>query len=122
VTSVTFSIFNLRAVRTKTVYAFLDAEVEIVGVRFRVSGIQARHAPGGGTSVHLPCYRDVDGSWRAAVDLPDEVRDALSAAVLELLVEEGLAVSRSEPTEVSPNVAADQPGNMTDPIPDRANS
>ena len=96
-TSVTFSVFNLRAVRAKTVYAFLDAEIDVAGVRLRVSGIQARHAPGGGTSVHLPCYREVDGSWRAAVDLPDEVRDALSAAVLELLVEEGVAVSRPVP-------------------------
>ena len=93
---VTFQIYNLRPVRTKTVYAFLDADMEIGGVEFRVCGIQARHLPGGGTAVHLPCYRDVDGSWRAAVDLPQEMRDALSAAVLEVLVEEGVAVGRGD--------------------------
>jgi stage V sporulation protein G len=93
-TSVTFSIFNLRAVRTKTVYAFLDAEMAVDGVRFRISGIQARHITGGGTSVHLPCYRDIDGVWRAAVDLPDEVRDALASSVLEILLEQGAANRR----------------------------
>jgi len=106
-TSVTFSIFNLRTVQTKTVYAFLDAEMAVDGVRFRVSGIQARHAAGGGTSVHLPCYRDTDGVWRAAVDLPDEVRDALASSVLEFLVEEGVARRQAGPSSPPIDQAAE---------------
>lgn len=93
-TSVVCTICNLRAVRTKTVYAFLDANLEIDGVSIRIAGIQARHLSGGGTSVHLPCYRDIDGKWRAAVQLPQEVSDGVSAAVLEFLVEEGVAKGR----------------------------
>ncbi|HLY91226.1 MAG TPA: hypothetical protein VKQ27_19735 [Acetobacteraceae bacterium] len=95
VPQVTFRIWNIRPVRTKTVYAFMGADLEIGGVESRVCGIQARHLPGGGTSVNLPCYRDVDGAWRAAVDLPAEVQDALSAAVLGCLVAEGVAVNRA---------------------------
>jgi hypothetical protein len=84
-------------VRTKTVYAFVDVELEIAGVVFQVRGVQARHAPGGGTSVHLPCYRDADGAWRAAVDLPGEVTEALATAVLSYLLEEGVAKARCNP-------------------------
>ena len=93
---VTFQLFNLRALTSKTVYALLDAELDCDGVVIRISGLQARHVADGGTSIHLPCYRDSDGVWRAAVDLPDELRDALATAALEYLIEEGVARARGE--------------------------
>jgi len=94
-TSVTFSVFNLRFVQGKSIYALLDAELCVDGVLLRISGIQARHVSGGGTPIHLPCYRDIDGAWRAAVDLPDEVRDALADTVLEFMVDAGVARLKS---------------------------
>ncbi len=101
------SVFNLRTVRTKTVYAFVDAEMEVDGVRFRISGIQARHVTAAGTSVHLPCYRDIDGTWRAAIDLPDEVRDALASSVLEFLLEQGVASRRAGSIAIAEGQAAE---------------
>lgn len=86
----TITVRNLRALKGP-IYALLDAEILIAGVPVVVMGIQARHLKAGGTSVHLPTYRDADGAWRAAVILPDEIRDALCDAVLDFMVEEGVA-------------------------------
>jgi stage V sporulation protein G len=93
---ITFQLFNLRALTSKTVYALLDAELDCDGIVIRIFGLQARHVPGGGTSIHLPCFRDADGVWRAAVDLPDELKDALATAALEFLIEEGVARTRDD--------------------------
>jgi len=87
----TITVRNLRSVNSRTIYALLDADVEIGGVVVSIVGIQARHLPAGGTSVHLPTFRDTDGVWRAAVILPEEVREAMSDAVLDFMVEEGVA-------------------------------
>jgi hypothetical protein len=41
--------------------------------------------------MHLPTYKETDGTWRAAMQLPEELGEPLADAVLNLLVEEGLA-------------------------------
>jgi stage V sporulation protein G len=87
----TITVRHLRPLQGRTVYALLDADIEIGGVVISIVGVQARHLQGGGTSVHLPTFRDADGKWRAAVILPDEICDALSDAVLAFMVEEGVA-------------------------------
>jgi stage V sporulation protein G len=102
----TITVRNLRAVQSRTVYALLDADIVIAGVVITVVGIQARHVPAGGTSVHLPTYRDSDGAWRAAVILPEEIREALSDAVLSFMVEEGVAKARVVATNPSDSVQA----------------
>ena len=90
-TSATISVCNLRPINSKTIYALVDADIEIAGVGINVFGIQARHLADGGTSIHLPTFRDSDGVWRSAVGLPDEIREAICDAVLAFMVEEGLA-------------------------------
>lgn len=87
----TITVRNLRAVQSRAVYALVDAEISIAGVSVIVMGIQARHLPKGGTSIHLPTYRDTDGAWRAAVELPEEIRETLCDIVLAFMVEEGVA-------------------------------
>lgn len=54
----------------------------------------AARLPEGGTSVHLPTFRDANGTWQPAILLPEEVRVPLADAVLTFLVEEGLAQPR----------------------------
>jgi stage V sporulation protein G len=88
---VTFSVTNARAISGKSLFALVDVEMQIAGVSFTILGVQARNAPNGSTSVHLPTYRDTDGAWRSSIRLPDELREPLGDAVLEFLVEEGLA-------------------------------
>lgn len=93
--AVTFTVANCQAMQTKTVYAFVDVEIVVAGVSFWIKGVQARHLPGGGTSVHLPTYRTPDGVWRSAVELPEEMTGALSDAVLEYLLDEEVAVRKA---------------------------
>jgi hypothetical protein len=85
------TVSNARAIDAKILFALVDVEVVIADIAFDVLGIQARRLPEGGTSVHLPTFRDTDGAWRPAVRLPEEVRGPLADAVLVFLVEEGLA-------------------------------
>ncbi|MDB5363695.1 MAG: uncharacterized protein JWO51_4992 [Rhodospirillales bacterium] len=93
---VSFSVCNLEPVRTKTVFAFVDVEVVVAGVAFWVRGVTARHLAGGGTSIHLPTYRTPAGAWRAAVELPSEMIDALTQAVLDYLLDAGIAVRKAD--------------------------
>src|SRR5579859_257002 len=89
----TITVRNLRPLNGR-VYALVDADIVIGDIEITVFGIQARHVPSGGTSIHLPTYRDGDGAWRAAVELPEEIREALCDAILAFMVEEGVAKPR----------------------------
>ena len=89
---VTFAVTNCQPMQTKSVFALVDVEMLVGGVGLWIRGIQARHLAGGGTSIYLPTYRTPTGSWRAALELPPELVDALSQAVLDHLVEIGVAV------------------------------
>jgi len=93
-TSITCTVRNARPVESRLLFALVDVDVEIAGVTIAISGVQARRLTSGGTSVHLPTYKGPDGIWYAAVTVPDEVRAPLTRAVLEVLVEEGLARPR----------------------------
>jgi stage V sporulation protein G len=93
-TSVQFTVSNARRIEGKTVFAMVDLEVGISGVVFSVFGVQAKRLPGGGTGIALPTFKDADGSWKPALQMPDEVRRPLAEAVLAFLMEEGLAQPR----------------------------
>jgi hypothetical protein len=88
---VTFSVANARAIAGKDLFALVEVEMQIAGVCFAILGVQARNAPDGHTSVHLPTYRDTNGTWRSSVRLPAELHEPLCDAVLEFLVDKGLA-------------------------------
>lgn len=90
----TFTVRDARPIHSKSLYALVDVELEIAGVVLVIRGIQARHLPGGGSSVELPAYKGVDGVWHPAISLPEEARRPLAKAVLEFLLEEGLAKQR----------------------------
>jgi hypothetical protein len=79
-------------VRRGKLIALASVEVEIDGVAIVLHGIQALRTEAPGTRVELPKYRDARGVWRAAVSLPDEVPRAIGGAVLEALIERGLAI------------------------------
>ena len=94
---ITFTISNPRPVESRTLFALVDIEVHIAGISLLIQGVQARRLPAGGTSIHLPTYRDADGSWRPAIRLPEEVQGPLTDAVLGFLVEAGLARPKFKP-------------------------
>lgn len=45
-----------------------------------------------GTRIELPTYRDEHGVWCRAITLPDEICGPMGRAVLDELVERGLAI------------------------------
>jgi hypothetical protein len=91
---VSFVVTNARRVssKKKDLFALVDVEMRVGDVCFVLLGVQARSTPGGdGMSVYLPTYNDTDGSWCPAIRLPDEMNEPLGNAVLEFLMNEGLA-------------------------------
>jgi stage V sporulation protein G len=90
---VTFTVANARTVDSKSLFALVDVEMQIAGVTFEIRGVQARRIANGGTSVELPTFKD-GPTWRAAIGLPEELRGPLADAVLQFLVDEGLARPR----------------------------
>ncbi len=88
---VTFTVSNARAIDSRSLFALVDVEVQAGGIVCSIRGVQARRIPDGGTSVHLPTYKDSNGTWQPAITMPEELRGPLADAVLQFLVEEGLA-------------------------------
>lgn len=91
---ITITVSNARPVTSKALFALVDVEVRIAGVAFHILGIQARREPDAMTSIRLPTFKDASGTWRPAIQLPNELREPLADAVLAFLVEEGLARHR----------------------------
>jgi DNA-binding cell septation regulator SpoVG len=87
---VTFTIANLRTINSKRLYVLVDVEVRVAGLSFWIIGVQVRRSSGG-LSVHLPTHRDNNGAWKAVVEMPEELRAPMSDAVMEFLVDEGMA-------------------------------
>ena len=87
---VTFTIANLRTIKSKRLYALVDVEVQVAGLSFVIVGVQVRHGSGD-LSARLPTLRDVNGAWRPVVEMPEELLRPLGNAVMEFLAEEGLA-------------------------------
>ena len=91
---VTITIANPRVVNSKSLYALVDVEVQVAGLSFVIVGVQVRRGSAG-LSARLPTHRDVNGAWRPVVEMPEELLRPLGNAVMEFLVEEGLAERRS---------------------------
>ncbi len=64
---VTFTVANARPVRSKTLFALVDVEMQIGGGGFMILGVQARNLPGGGTSCicRLTRMRTAHGARRS---------------------------------------------------------
>ena len=75
--------------------ALADVEVVFDGVVMVIQGVQVR-ADVKGSEVHLPKFRDSDGSWRAAIILPDEIKDAISETVIAAGLEAGILRVKEE--------------------------
>lgn len=92
---VTVTVLNVQAVQKGQIMALAAVEIELDGVVFTVNGLQvirtrepasSREA----TGVALPRYRAPDGQWRPAVDLPGELREPVTMAILEQCCERGI--------------------------------
>jgi stage V sporulation protein G len=88
------TVLAVEPVSSGKLFALVTAEVDIEGVSVVIHGIQALRCDPAGTRIELPKFRDHTGTWRSAVTLPDEIKGPLGDAVLETLIERGLAKRR----------------------------
>ena len=66
-------------------------------MQVRADVLQLRSATAGhgaGTEVTLPRYRAADGSWKAAVSLPEELKGSMGDVVLAAGIEQGILKQR----------------------------
>jgi stage V sporulation protein G len=84
----------LTPARAGKLFALASVEVDIDGVQIAIHGIRALRDAPVGTRIELPKFRGLNGEWQTAITLPEEVRGPIGDAVLDELIERGLAVRR----------------------------
>jgi stage V sporulation protein G len=85
---VAVTVLDVQTVQKGQIIALASVEIELDGVAFTVNGLQVVRTrdPSSGreaTGVALPRYRAPDGEWKPAIDLPDELREPITMAILE---------------------------------------
>lgn len=92
-------VLALEPLNKSGVIALLTVEIELAGVPVVIHGVQARDAVADGgrraVSFHLPTYRSPTGAWRSAVELPDELRDAIADVAQQACLDAGVVVPAS---------------------------
>jgi stage V sporulation protein G len=96
-TSATAILLALRPCRQSDLLALADVEILVGGVSFVLHGVQLR-ANAQKTEVRLPSYREPGGEWKAALSLPDELRDPIAQVVITAGLEAGILKNRDAST------------------------
>ena len=103
-TQVSIIVLSVTPMRAGKLFALAAVEIDIDGLPIEIHGIRAVRVPPAATRIELPTFRDAAGRSHAAILLPEEVRRPIGDAVLEELVERGLAVRR--PASSAPQFAS----------------
>jgi DNA-binding cell septation regulator SpoVG len=90
---VSIKVLSVAPMRAGKLFALASIEIDIDGIQIAVHGIRALNAANG-TRIELPQYRDQTGVLRPTISLPEEVCGPIGDAVLDELVERGLAKRR----------------------------
>jgi hypothetical protein len=91
-TTVSITVLSVKPVKFGKIFALASVEVDIDGVLLVLHGLRAIRVQPTGTRIDLPMFRDENGTWRHAITLPDESCRPIGRAVLDELVERGLAL------------------------------
>ena len=94
--TVSITVLSVTPAREKKLFAFASIEIDVDGVQIGVHGIRATHAGPEAAAIELPKFRDADGVWRTAITLPEEIYTPIARAVLDELVERGLAAKPAD--------------------------
>ena len=89
---VSITVLSVKRVKLGKIFALASVEIDIDAVLLVIHGVRAISVHPLGTRIELPTYRDEHGVWRRAITLPDEICGPMGRAVLDELVERGLAV------------------------------
>jgi hypothetical protein len=92
--TVTFTVLSVTPMRAGKLFALAAVEINIDRVLIEIHGIRAIRTATGATRVELPTFRDATGQPRTAIVLPDEIYRPIGDAVLEVLIERGIAKRR----------------------------
>jgi stage V sporulation protein G len=91
---VSITVLSVTPARAGKLFALASVEVDIDGVQIAIHGIRALRVDNTGTRIELPRFRGLNGQWQTAITIPEEVRGPIGDAVLNALVERGLAKRR----------------------------
>jgi stage V sporulation protein G len=91
---ISITVLSVTPARAGKLFALASVEVDIDGVQIAIHGIRALRDAPVGTRIELPKFRGLNGEWQTAITLPEEVRGPIGDAVLDELIERGLAVRR----------------------------
>ena len=90
--TVSITVVSVKPVKFGKIFALASVEIDIDGVLLVLHGGCAIRVQPMGTRIDLPMFRDENGVWSRAITLPDEICGPIGRAVLDELVECGLAV------------------------------
>jgi len=91
---VSITVLSVTPVRAGKLFALATVAIDIDGLQIEVHGIRAMRVEPAGTRIELPKFRDATGILRAAITLPAEIQGPIGDAVLDELIERGLAKRR----------------------------
>jgi len=92
---VSITVLSVTPAHAGKLFALASVAVDIDGVEIAIHGIRALHVTNPiGTRIELPQFRHPNGRWQTAIALPEEVRGPIGDAVLNELVERGIAKRR----------------------------
>jgi hypothetical protein len=92
--TVSITVLAVTPARAGKLFALASVEINIDDVLIEIHGIRAIRTATGATRVELPKFRDATGQPRAAIVLPEEIYGPIGDAVLEVLIERGIAKRR----------------------------
>ena len=95
--TVSITVLSVKPVKFGRIFALASVEVDIDSVLLVIHGVRAIRAQPIGTRIDLPMFRDENGTWAHAITLPDDISGPIGKAVLDELVERGLAVRGPAP-------------------------
>jgi hypothetical protein len=96
--TVSITVLSVKQVKFGKIFALASVEIDIDGVLLVIDGIRATRVHPTGTQIDLPMFRDENGVWRRAITLPDEISGPIGKAVLDALVDQGLATRMGVPS------------------------
>jgi stage V sporulation protein G len=100
--TVSITVLSIKPVKFGKIFALASVEIDIDGVVLVLHGVRAIRVQPLGTWIDLPMFRDENGTWRHAIALPDEICGPIGRAVLDELVERGLAARSPAPLTRGP--------------------
>ena len=90
---VSFAVDHIEPVRAGRLVAIATVSIDVNGVEFRIQGVRIIRRADGLCAVEAPQFRRPGGQWVPAVTLPDALKNAIAAEILERVE----AVSNSQP-------------------------